>query len=81
MSGQARTMSNRRPSSSQPEGGPGPMRHMGMAYPLAAGIGGGAWLGHRWDTTSQHEVPWGTAVCSLLGLAASFSIIFRSLNR
>lgn len=74
-------MSSSRGSSSRPEGGPGAMRYMGMAYTLAVGIGGGAWLGYRWDQSAGHDVAWATALCSLLGMAASFTIIFRSLSR
>lgn len=52
-----------------------------MAYTLAAGIGGGAWLGWKWDAAAGHKVAWATALCSLLGLAAAFTIVFRGLNR
>jgi len=57
------------------------MRHMGLATTLAVGIGGGAWLGARWDAAAEHGVAWGTALCAMLGLAASFTIILRDLNR
>jgi F0F1-type ATP synthase assembly protein I len=69
------------PSNSRPEGGANIMRHMGLVTTLAAGIGGGAWLGYRWDQASGHEVAWGTALCALLGMAASFTSVFRSLSK
>lgn len=72
---------SKRASNSRPEGGPGAMRHMGLATTLAVGIGGGAWLGARWDAAAEHGVAWGTALCAMLGLAASFTIILRDLNR
>lgn len=57
------------------------MRHMGLAATLAAGIGGGAWLGHQWDERASHEIAWATALCAMLGLAASLTVVFRDLNR
>lgn len=74
-------MPSRPPSNNRPDGANSAMRHMGMASTLAAGIGGGTWLGMRWDAAAEHEVAWATALCALLGMAASFSIVFRSLNR
>jgi hypothetical protein len=56
------------------------MRHTGMATTLLVGIGGGTWLGTRWDAAAGHEVAWATALCALLGLAASFTIVLRNLN-
>lgn len=57
------------------------MRHMGLAVTLASGIGGGAWLGSRWDATAEHEVQWATALCAMLGLAASMTIVLKDLKR
>ena len=57
------------------------MRHMGVVTTLAAGIGGGAWLGSRWDAAAGHTVAWGTALCALIGMAASFTMVIRSLKR
>jgi hypothetical protein len=57
------------------------MRHMGLAATLAAGIGGGAWLGSKWDVSSGHEIQWATALCAMLGLAASLTVVFRDLKR
>ena len=56
------------------------MRHMGVVSTLAIGIGGGAWLGHRWDESAGHDVAWGTALCAMLGLAAAFTSVIRSLK-
>ena len=74
-------MSSKRPSSKRPEGAQGAMRHMGVVTTLAAGIGGGAWLGSRWDAAAEHSVAWGTALCALIGMAASFTMVIRSLKR
>jgi len=68
-------------SNNQLDGGRGAMRHMGLAVTLASGIGGGAWLGSRWDATSEHEVQWATALCAMLGLAASMTIVLKDLKR
>ena len=57
------------------------MRHMGVVTNLAAGIGGGAWLGSRWDAAAGQTVAWGTALCALIGMAASFTMVIRSLKR
>lgn len=57
------------------------MRHMGLAATLAAGIGGGAWLGHLWDDWAGHDVAWATALGAMVGLAASLTVVFRDLNR
>ncbi len=57
------------------------MRHMGLAATLAAGIGGGAWLGSLWDDRAGHEVAWATALGAMLGLAASLTVVLRDLNR
>ena len=57
------------------------MRHMGLAVTLAVGIGGGAWLGSRWDTAAQHEVQWATALCAMLRLAASMTVVLKDLKR
>lgn len=69
------------PSSRRPDGGRGAMRHMGLAATLAAGIGGGAWLGSVWDNRSGHEVAWATALGAMLGLAASLAVVFKDVNR
>lgn len=57
------------------------MRHMGLAATLAAGIGGGAWLGSVWDERAGHEVAWATALGAMVGLAASLTVVFRNLTR
>lgn len=74
-------MPKSRASNNPPEGSRGVMRHMGLAATLAAGIGGGAWLGSKWDVSSGHEVQWATALCAMLGLAASLTVVFRDLKR
>lgn len=67
-------------SNRPPEGPAAIMRHMGVVSTLAIGIGGGAWLGHRWDESAGHDVAWGTALCAMLGLAAAFTSVIRSLK-
>ena len=57
------------------------MRHAGMASTLFAAIGGGAWLGRRWDLSAGHEMAWGTALGALLGLAAAIVMVIRDVNR
>ncbi|MCH1576711.1 MAG: AtpZ/AtpI family protein [Flavobacteriales bacterium] len=57
------------------------MRHMGLAATLAAGIGGGAWLGSLWDNASGHDPQWATALCAMLGLAASLTVVFQDIKR
>lgn len=57
------------------------MRHVGLAATLAAGIGGGAWLGSVWDNRSGHEVAWATALGAMLGLAASLAVVLKDVNR
>ena len=57
------------------------MRHAGMATTLFAAIGGGAWVGRRWDEKAGHEVAWGTALGALLGLAAAMVMVIRDVNR
>ena len=57
------------------------MRHMGLAATLAAGIGGGAWLGSLWDDASGHDPQWATALCAMLGLAASLTVVFQDNKR
>ena len=57
------------------------MRHMGLAATLAAGIGGGAWLGSLWDDQAGHGVAWATVLGAMLGLAASLTVVLRDLNR
>jgi len=74
-------MPKSRASNNPPEGSRGVMRHMGLAATLAAGIGGGAWLGSKWDVSSGHDVQWATALCAMLGLAASLTVVFRDLKR
>lgn len=68
-------------SSNPPDGGRSAMRHMGLAATLMAGIGGGAWLGSVWDERAGHEVAWATALCAMVGLAASLTVVFRDLTR
>ena len=70
-----------RPSSKAPESDRSVLRHAGMATTLFAAIGGGAWLGRRWDEKAGHEVAWGTALGALLGLAAAMGMVIRDVNR
>ena len=67
-------------SNKAPDGGRGAMRHMGLAATLAAGIGGGAWAGSRWDERAGHDVAWATALCAMLGLAAAMTVVLRDLK-
>ena len=57
------------------------MRHAGMASTLFFAIGGGAWLGRRWDEKAGHEVAWGTAAGALLGLFVAMVMVIRDAKR
>ena len=46
---------------------------------LFAAIGGGAWLGRRWDEKAGHEMAWGTALLGLV--AAAMAMVIRDVNR
>ena len=70
-----------RPSSKAPEPNRSVMRHAGMASTLFFAIGGGAWLGRRWDEKAGHEVAWGTAAGALFGLFAAMVMVIRDAKR
>ena len=74
-------MEKREGSNKQPDGAAATMRHMGLVSTLAVGIGGGAWLGHKWDMSAGHEMAWGTALGAMTGLAAALTSVFRSLGK
>ncbi len=66
-----------RPSSKPPESNRSVMRHAGMASTLFFAIGGGAWLGRRWDEKAGHEIAWGTACGALFGLFSAMVMVIR----
>ncbi|MDC0600614.1 hypothetical protein OAO65_04845 [Flavobacteriales bacterium] len=59
----------------------GALKHMGLATTMAAGIGGGAWLGSVWDEHGGHEVAWATALGAMVGLSLSLMAVFQDLKR
>jgi len=52
-----------------------------MVSTFFVAIGGGAWLGRRWDEKAGHEVAWGVVVGALCGLAVAMVMVIRDVSR
>lgn len=70
-----------RPSNKAPNPDRSVLRHAGMVSTFFVAIGGGAWLGRRWDEKAGHEVAWGVVVGALCGLAVAMVMVIRDVSR